>query len=540
MTRRVLIFLFLTAFFAAAAAAQIYGNAAAPKNLLDIPAWLVWPQPVLLAVTALLSGLGAIGTILQLLAPAPATGKQANDLQRKVEEVQSDVAQAAAAAVSLSDLHQLKADLIAEMRAAAASGGGAGFDQQAEAAAGSAIDNVLERDDPLDAPARTALEAADILGAADRLVEAARADARRAAERYREAGALAYPLNAGKALAAYRAAADLDPSDFWTHIFVARLALVTGTLDQSLAAANAALGATSGERQKSVALNELGDARRARNDLSGALDAYEEGLVISRRLAAADPSDAERQRDVTVTLNNVGDVRRARNDLSGALDAYEEGLTIRRRLAAADPSHTERQRDVLVSLTKIGDVRRARNDLSGALDAYEEGLAIARRLAAADPSHAERQRDASVSLERVGDVRRARNDLSGALDAYEEGLTIARRLAAADRSHAERQRDVSVSLNKLGDVRRARNDLSGALEAYEEGLTIRRRLAAADPSHAGRQRDVWTSLWRISLCTATSGRWLEVVQEIDSAKQRGLFNPVDEPFYLDARRLAGL
>ena len=41
--------------------------------------------------------------------------------------------------------------------------------------------------------------------------------------------------------------------------------------------------------------------------------------------------------------------------------AYEEGLEIRRRLARADPSHAERQRDVSVSLSKTGEffLRRA-------------------------------------------------------------------------------------------------------------------------------------------------------------------------------------
>ncbi len=97
-------------------------------------------------------------------------------------------------------------------------------------------------------------------------------------------------------------------------------------------------------------------------------------------------------------MNKIGDVLVSRNDLSGALSRYEEGLEIARRLMAADPSHAERARDVSVSVNKIGDVLRSRNDLSGALSRYEEGLEIARRLMAADPSHAEHARDVSVSL----------------------------------------------------------------------------------------------------------------------------------------------
>ena len=94
----------------------------------------------------------------------------------------------------------------------------------------------------------------------------------------------------------------------------------------------------------------------------------------------------------------------SRNDLSGALARYEEGLEIRHGLMAADPSHAEHARDVSVSVNKIGDVLPIRDDLSGALSRYEEGLEIGRRLMAADASHAERARDVSVSLDRIGDV----------------------------------------------------------------------------------------------------------------------------------------
>ena len=77
---------------------------------------------------------------------------------------------------------------------------------------------------------------------------------------------------------------------------------------------------------------------------------------IARRLMAADASHAERARDVSVSVNKIGDVLVSRNDLSGALARYEEGLEIARRLLAADPSHAERARDVSVSLERIGDV----------------------------------------------------------------------------------------------------------------------------------------------------------------------------------------
>ena len=64
-------------------------------------------------------------------------------------------------------------------------------------------------------------------------------------------------------------------------------------------------------------------------------------------------------------------------DRAGALAAYEESLAIRRKLAEADPGNAEAQRDLSVSLDKIGDVKLQAGDRAGALAAYEESLAIA-------------------------------------------------------------------------------------------------------------------------------------------------------------------
>ena len=55
--------------------------------------------------------------------------------------------------------------------------------------------------------------------------------------------------------------------------------------------------------------------RVAQGDLPGALSAYEAALAIAERLAAADPGNANWQRDLAVSHNKLGDVRVAQGDL---------------------------------------------------------------------------------------------------------------------------------------------------------------------------------------------------------------------------------
>ena len=152
-------------------------------------------------------------------------------------------------------------------------------------------------------------------------------------------------------------------------------------------------------------LAEFAETYLAAGDLTRAREAAEESLAIMRKLAAADPGNAEWQRDLSVSLDRVGDVRLAAGDRAGALAAYEESLAIMRKLAAADPGNArlaarpERE-------PRQGRRRAAgRGRPAGALAAYEESLAIMRKLAAADPGNAEWQRDLSVSLDKVGNVQ---------------------------------------------------------------------------------------------------------------------------------------
>ncbi|MES1198739.1 MAG: tetratricopeptide repeat protein [Pseudomonadota bacterium] len=265
--------------------------------------------------------------------------------------------------------------------------------------------------DPALADAQSKILAKDFAGATDAVRAVAEAESRargesaaREAQLWRDLGLLESARSVAAAIEAYEKARTLAANDFGTLIYLSRLYGFSNSLVKAMERGQAALKTASDARERSIALDEIGDVLSARNDLEGALTNYRESLAIRKRLADADPSHGERQRDVSVSLDRIGDVLRARNDLEGALTNYRESLAIRKRLADADPSHGERQRDVSLSLERIGDVLSARNDLEGALTNYRESLAIRKRLADADPSHGERQQDVAVSCAKLAMV----------------------------------------------------------------------------------------------------------------------------------------
>jgi hypothetical protein len=63
------------------------------------------------------------------------------------------------------------------------------------------------------------------------------------------------------------------------------------------------------------ALAGLGDLKKKRGDLAGALKAYYESLAIADRLAKSGPGNAGWQRNLSVSYERVGDVQKAQGDL---------------------------------------------------------------------------------------------------------------------------------------------------------------------------------------------------------------------------------
>jgi hypothetical protein len=85
---------------------------------------------------------------------------------------------------------------------------------------------------------------------------------------------------------------------------------------------------------------KMGDVLRDQGDLAGALAVYRESLVVSRRLAEADPSNARWQRNLSFVLTELSEFYDQHGPRTEALSLAEESRRIDERLAALDPSKT--------------------------------------------------------------------------------------------------------------------------------------------------------------------------------------------------------
>jgi hypothetical protein len=205
-------------------------------------------------------------------------------------------------------------------------------------------------------------------------------------------------------------------------------------------------------------------------------------LGITERLAKADPTSAEAQRDVSRGLESLGDVLRDAGDLAGARSHYERSLEIAERLAKADPTNAQGQRDVCISLQRLGFVSLHARGLAGARTRYERSLEIRESLAKADPSNAVAQRDVGSGLALLGNVLQAAGDLAGPRRQYErspliQGTAGCRRCRSKYVDHPAarpgiRERRIPRTSTAQGDAQRGR----AALSLFQRGSPDWRRV----------------------------------------------------------------
>ncbi len=151
------------------------------------------------------------------------------------------------------------------------------------------------------------------LAVLDRLVDArerarqVRANIETAVERRRIATLALDAKEKGKVRAdavitRYEEVTRLDPGVHWDWVELGRLYSEAGRLADARQAAIKAADSAVNQRDKSVALEALGDVLVAQGDLAGARQRYQDSLETRKRLAAADPSSAGLQRDLWVSI----------------------------------------------------------------------------------------------------------------------------------------------------------------------------------------------------------------------------------------------
>ena len=206
------------------------------------------------------------------------------------------------------------------------------------------------------------------------------------------------------------------------------------------------------DKQRLMALLQLGGIAMTKGNLVEARRNYSDGLQIAEPLAALNPHDTDWQYIISVVDNKLGMVAESQANLVEAGLRYERSLQILEPLASSDPNNETWQFSLSIDHQMLGRVAMARGDLTMAHEHYSESLQIAKRLLASRPSDGQLRNIVGDANRLMGDLAVKQGDLREAGNYYSESLTIAEDLAARDPVNIDWQRDLWVMHKKLAEV----------------------------------------------------------------------------------------
>jgi tetratricopeptide (TPR) repeat protein len=216
-------------------------------------------------------------------------------------------------------------------------------------------------------------------------------------------------------------------------------------------------------------------------DNPAALQAAEENLAIRRRLAELD--GVQYQVDLAQALQRLQILQVTVGDMIGARKSVEESLAIYRRLTAQSPGDASLQRGLAESLSDLALLMGLAGDLEGNSKLATEAQDALQKLDPGDPAYAESQRRYARGLDHIGDLQLQKGDMEAARKSYEESEAVRERLAKQDPQAWRYQDDIADSLRKIGDLKQRTGDRTGAYKSYQDGIKIRHQLLAHNPAN---------------------------------------------------------
>ena len=223
------------------------------------------------------------------------------------------------------------------------------------------------------------------------------------------------------------------------------------------------------------------------------------------RLDAADPTNAQAQRDLSVSYNNLGDVQLQLGDTQTALEFYQQcdstSLSVWRRPIRPN---TEAQRDLSISYGRLGDVVSGVASLGitatqarsrwGSSSSHATSI---ERLAAADPNNARRSGICRSRTTAGGRAAPVGGHAGGDSEFYQQSATSSTVWRRPIRPMPRRSGICRSRTTTLGNVQLQLGDTQAALEFYQQCNEVCERLAAADPNNARRS----------GICQSRTSNW---------------------------------
>ncbi len=270
------------------------------------------------------------------------------------------------------------------------------------------------------------------------------------------------------------------------RMFQGKLAPAGDLLRQSIAIAAglAAKDSLNGRWQIGLAHSQFwaGNVDWQLGNVDSALQHFLPFVTISKRLIAHYPDSLGYREELAYALNNIGFAKQANGDLSGAVEWYGASRGINQQLVDLRPDSVPWQVALAAEFNAEAVARRKLGDLAGALANHDKELAIKEAFLAHDTTNSEHQRDVAIAHAYRGELRVLMGDIDGAVSDARAAHDIYFTVAAHDTSDAVVKWQLAKSDRQIAQALLERGDAAGALAQLRAGDAVITRSLAANPN----------------------------------------------------------
>jgi len=264
----------------------------------------------------------------------------------------------------------------------------------------------------------------------------------------------------------------------------------------------------------------LGDLRSQLRKL-GRLDVFQSvgDKALEYFAAQRDGDDSPQLRAQRArNLRQIGEVRMEYGDQEAALEAFRESLILTERLAAEDPQNAEAQIAMANSRFYVGYVHWQRGELAQARAMFESVIPIVDAVSAREPDHAPWLAERAYANTNLGRVAELQGDLEAALAAYQIVMEVNGQLVAGEPDNPEWQLELGFAHNNLGKLLVALGRLDEAQAHYRLDLAAKSRIHDSEPAHNLHRSYLAVSQYFLGQILAMQGRYDEAEAQLTSAR----------------------
>lgn len=211
---------------------------------------------------------------------------------------------------------------------------------------------------------------------------------------------------------------------------------------------------------------------------------------------AADPTNANRMRNVALTEKNLGGYFDRHGDLDRALAHYLRALALDERRVQAQPSDRQAQIDLAIDIGSVGHIHEKRETYAEAIEAYRRSLEIRQRLSKTDSADVYARGREAFSRTALARVYLLTGSVAEAREHAERAVALNETLGHLGVYAAQ----VGTSLTQLADVQQREGRARAACDTY--GRAVRAFASVERPD--GQQGDAKAKAERAwAACQAT-------------------------------------